>query len=64
VATTRLLRRFRDFEAANATLGPAHLLGRIAEPEEVAAAAAFLLSQDASFVTGSDMLVDGGYATR
>ena len=64
VATTRLLRRFKDFEAANATLGPAHLLGRIAEPDEIAAAAAFLLSSDASFVTGSDMLVDGGYATR
>jgi NAD(P)-dependent dehydrogenase (short-subunit alcohol dehydrogenase family) len=64
VATTRLLRRFPDFEAANAGLGPAHLLGRIAEPEEIAAAAAFLLSSDASFVTGSDMLVDGGYATR
>ncbi|CAN7382653.1 SDR family NAD(P)-dependent oxidoreductase [Mesorhizobium sp. LjNodule214] len=64
VATTRLLRRFPDFEAANAGLGPAHLLGRIAEPDEIAAAAAFLLSSDASFVTGSDMLVDGGYATR
>ncbi|RAZ89162.1 NAD(P)-dependent oxidoreductase [Mesorhizobium hawassense] len=64
VATTRLLRRFADFEAANAGLGPAHLLGRIANPEEIAAAAAFLLSSDASFVTGSDMLVDGGYATR
>lgn len=64
VATTRLLRRLPDFEAANAALGPAHLLGRIAEPDEIAAAAAFLLSPDASFVTGSDMLVDGGYATR
>ncbi|TPI30266.1 SDR family oxidoreductase [Mesorhizobium sp. B3-1-9] len=64
VATTRLLRRFADFEAANAGLGPAHLLDRIAEPDEIAAAAAFLLSSDASFVTGSDMLVDGGYATR
>lgn len=64
VATTRLLRRFADFEAANSGLGPAHLLGRIAEPDEIAAAAAFLLSSDASFVTGSDMLVDGGYATR
>ena len=64
VATTRLLRRFADYEAANAGLGPAHLLGRIAQPDEIAAAAAFLLSTDASFVTGSDMLVDGGYATR
>lgn len=64
MATTRLLRRFADFEAANVGLGPAHLLGRIAEPDEIAAAAAFLLSSDASFVTGSDMLVDGGYATR
>jgi NAD(P)-dependent dehydrogenase (short-subunit alcohol dehydrogenase family) len=64
VATTRLLRRWPDFEAANASLGPAHLLGRIANPDEIAAAAAFLLSSDASFVTGTDMLVDGGYATR
>lgn len=64
VATTRLLRRFADFDAANAGLGPAHLLNRIAEPEEIAAATAFLLSSDASFVTGSDMLVDGGYAVR
>ncbi|TIR42284.1 MAG: SDR family oxidoreductase, partial [Mesorhizobium sp.] len=45
-------------------LGPAHLLGRIAEPEEIAAACAFLLSSDASFVTGTDLLVDGGYAVR
>jgi NAD(P)-dependent dehydrogenase (short-subunit alcohol dehydrogenase family) len=64
VATTRLLRSWPDLEAANAGLGPAHLLGRIAKPDEIAAAAAFLLSSDASFVTGSDMLVDGGYATR
>ena len=42
--TSRLLRRFPDFDAANAALGPAHLLGRIAEPDEIAAAAAFLLS--------------------
>jgi NAD(P)-dependent dehydrogenase (short-subunit alcohol dehydrogenase family) len=45
-------------------LTAAHLLGRIAEPDEIAAAAAFLLSSDASFVIGTDLLVDGGYATR
>jgi NAD(P)-dependent dehydrogenase (short-subunit alcohol dehydrogenase family) len=64
VATARLLQRWPDMQAADAGLGPAHLLGRIAQPEEIAAAAAFLLSSDASFVTGADMLVDGGYATR
>jgi NAD(P)-dependent dehydrogenase (short-subunit alcohol dehydrogenase family) len=64
VATARLLRRWPDLEAANAGLGPAHLLGRIAQPAEIAGAVAFLLSDDASFVTGADMLVDGGYAAR
>jgi NAD(P)-dependent dehydrogenase (short-subunit alcohol dehydrogenase family) len=64
VATARLLKRWPDLEAANARLGPLHLLGRIAQPREIAAAAAFLLSSDASFVTGTDMLVDGGYAAQ
>ncbi|MBA5800573.1 SDR family NAD(P)-dependent oxidoreductase [Rhizobium changzhiense] len=64
VATPRLLQRWPDLEAANAGLGPAHLLGRIGQPEEIAAATAFLLSSDASFVTGTDLLADGGYATR
>ncbi|MBY3075247.1 SDR family oxidoreductase [Rhizobium laguerreae] len=64
VATPRLLQRWPDLEAANAGLGPAHLLGRIGQPEEIAAATAFLLSSDASFVTGTDLLADGGYTTR
>jgi len=37
-----------------------HALKRMAEPSEIAQAALFLLSDQASFVTGSAMIVDGG----
>jgi NAD(P)-dependent dehydrogenase (short-subunit alcohol dehydrogenase family) len=39
-----------------------HPLGRIADPEEIARVSLFLSSQDASFMTGSIVLVDGGLA--
>jgi NAD(P)-dependent dehydrogenase (short-subunit alcohol dehydrogenase family) len=41
--------------------GPRHLLNRPGEPEEIAAGALYLASDEASFVTASDLLIDGGY---
>ena len=38
-----------------------HVLGRFGRPEEIASAAAFLASDDASFVTGHALVVDGGF---
>jgi len=61
VETQRTLDRYGSFEAARERLGPKHLLGRLGHPQEIAAAAVFLASDGASFVTGSDLLVDGGY---
>lgn len=46
------------FEAMGATTP----IGRLGEPSETAAAAAFLASGDSSFMTGSEMFVDGGLA--
>lgn len=41
-------------------IGAAHALGRVGLPEEIAAVAAFLLTDDASFMTGAVVSVDGG----
>ncbi len=41
--------------------GRFHLLRRLGEPAEVATAIAFLCSSDASFITGTELAVDGGY---
>jgi NAD(P)-dependent dehydrogenase (short-subunit alcohol dehydrogenase family) len=46
---------------SGAGAGVYHALGRIGEAEEVARAVAFLGSADASFITGCDLPVDGGY---
>lgn len=41
-----------------------HPIGRLGRPEEVARAICFLASDDASFITGACLPVDGGYTAR
>ncbi|HUG89502.1 MAG TPA: SDR family oxidoreductase [Planctomycetaceae bacterium] len=44
--------------------GGSHMIQRIAEPREIAAAIAFLASDDASFITAECLMVDGGYVAK
>jgi meso-butanediol dehydrogenase/(S,S)-butanediol dehydrogenase/diacetyl reductase len=44
--------------------GPKHLLNRVGHPREVAYPILFLASDEASFITGTYLMVDGGYTAQ
>jgi NAD(P)-dependent dehydrogenase (short-subunit alcohol dehydrogenase family) len=52
------------FEQWRDRVAPLHMLNRLGEPREVANAALFLASDEASFITGTHLMVDGGYTAR
>jgi NAD(P)-dependent dehydrogenase (short-subunit alcohol dehydrogenase family) len=54
----------KNYEQVEKELSPLNFLGRIGTPEEVASCAAFLCSDDASYVTGAALFVDGGYSAQ
>ncbi|HUY65613.1 MAG TPA: SDR family oxidoreductase [Acidimicrobiales bacterium] len=61
---TPMLRSIADSDGMDVyreKLREEHLLGRFGRPSEIAAAAAFLASEDASFITGHALVVDGGF---
>jgi NAD(P)-dependent dehydrogenase (short-subunit alcohol dehydrogenase family) len=60
-ATGRMAARFGDLQTAERVWGPKHPMGRLAQPEEMAPGAVFLASDESSFMTGADLLIDGGY---
>jgi NAD(P)-dependent dehydrogenase (short-subunit alcohol dehydrogenase family) len=51
-----------DRAKAERVAAPFHMLGRLGTPEEVAEAVLFLCSDQASFITGATLAVDGGYS--
>ena len=53
--------RGTPFEEAILSMTP---MGRLGRPEEIAAGVAFLASDDASFMTGAELYIDGGYMAR
>ena len=53
-----------DIEVAKANAATTCPLGRMGQPEDIAWAVLFLASDEASFITGAELAVDGGYTAR
>jgi NAD(P)-dependent dehydrogenase (short-subunit alcohol dehydrogenase family) len=58
------LRAAGDPEAGRKAIAALHPLGRIGEPDDIAYGALYLASDESKFVTGSDLVIDGGYTAR
>lgn len=55
---------FADEQAARQTVSAGHALGRMGSPEEIASGIVFLASDGASFMTGSELVIDGGMTSK
>jgi len=64
VIDTSMVRIMDNPEAGAAWLKARVPMGRLGRPEEIAAVVSFLVSDDASYVTGAELIADGGYMCR
>ncbi|MBV9426192.1 MAG: glucose 1-dehydrogenase [Bradyrhizobiaceae bacterium] len=53
-----------DVAAQRSDLVKLHPIGRLGTPEDIAAGMVFLASEESSFVTGAELIIDGGYTAR
>ncbi len=54
----------RPYEEMKEALESKHPIGHIGEPEDIAHGVKYLVSEEAKFVTGSELVIDGGYTSR
>ena len=64
VLTERIVKLFGSGGAATAALAPRHPLGRLGTADEIAFATLVLASDQAGFITGTDLVMDGGYTAQ
>jgi NAD(P)-dependent dehydrogenase (short-subunit alcohol dehydrogenase family) len=53
-----------DVEARKRDVGALHPLGHMGEPDDIAWGVVYLASDEARFVTGAELVIDGGYTAR
>ena len=62
IITPMVLKNFEEVPGLKETWEKENMLGRLSDPAEFKTAALFLLSNASSFMTGSDLRIDGGYS--
>jgi NAD(P)-dependent dehydrogenase (short-subunit alcohol dehydrogenase family) len=58
------LKSLGDLEAGRKMVGELHPLGHLGEPDDIAWGAVYLASKESKFVTGTELVIDGGYTAR
>ena len=64
IGETQLTESLTSNPDTNEYLKALHPMGRLGQPDEIANAALFLSSDEASFITGASLAIDGGYTSQ